>query len=73
VPRAGPALCGCDGAGSPKHAGEEAVAAEAEPGGLPTPEAPVDAFVAAFDRRDGEGLYALFIYYDQVLRSGEIS
>jgi len=40
---------------------------------LPTPEAPVDAFVAAFDRRDGEGLYALFIYYDQVLRSGEIS
>lgn len=49
MPLAGPALSGRDGAGSPEHSGEEAVAGEAEPGGLPTPEARVDA---AVDRRD---------------------
>jgi hypothetical protein len=65
VPLAGPALSGRDGAGSPEHSGEEAVAGEAEPGGLPTPEARVDAFVAAVDRRDEESCHALFIN-DQV-------
>lgn len=62
MPLAGPAHSGRDGAGSPEHSGEEAVAGEAEPGGLPTPEARVDA---AVDRRDEESCYALFIN-DQV-------
>ena len=62
MPLAGPALSGRDGPGSPEHSGEEAVAGEAEPGGLPTPEARVDA---AVDRRVEESCYALFIN-DQV-------